>query len=517
MAKSRSKSTLTKVIEKSDCPIYLIDGQQTLVYGNQAFFDWIGCEETVPLEKDSLIGTRLIYSSSSELSDAQRQLCGLAPPPDLAAAGHPFTAMVTRQKREQQKTETASAHFSFVENVQDESSASCLMAVVSLLRPQSTADAVTASLKQSPTDPIEKLHAALKELADSLPDWELNSALIGTSEYVVRLRKQVKAAALHGMEFTILGPAGSGRETLARLIMQQRTDVGRTTGFNHELVTLHGYVADRELIQSCFDQAIEQSKETAIENSSRTDRVQPWLLILDADQLDGASQTELWSLLQNNTSRLKLVATAEKDLMKCVDEDGFHKGLAHLLTTQTIETIALSEHLTDLPLLIQHELEQLNVNREVQLGRLSTAAMKMINEFHWPGNLTELKSIISAAADRCNGHEIDVDDLPEKFRFQIAALKSPASEIVQIDLEKYLAEIELQLVSRALQMSKGNKTKASKLLGISRAKLLRRIQHFELNNAPTEGEQASGKTDSPDLSADDFRPLDEPIFEEADD
>jgi transcriptional regulator with PAS, ATPase and Fis domain len=139
--------------------------------------------------------------------------------------------------------------------------------------------------------------------------------------------------------------------------------------------------------------------------------------------------------------------------------------------------------------------------------------MQMMTQYYWPGDLAELTSVMQAASNNCQGNEIDAKDLPEKFRFAIAALKSPPNEIIEIKLENYLSDIERQLVDRALQMAKGNKTKAAKLLGVSRAKLLRRIQHFEL-----EQPVVSAAEDQPDagLSADDFRPLDEPLFEEAD-
>ena len=250
----------------------------------------------------------------------------------------------------------------------------------------------------------------------------------------------------------------------------------------------------------------------ALATANRTDKTLASLLILDADQLDASAQAELWSILQTPDSRLRILATAERDLIRCVQTDSFHPGLAHLLTTQTIKTTPLLQHLSDLPLLIQYEIERCNVDRQIQLSGLSAAAMQMMAEHQWRGDLAELTSVIAAASSNCQGNEIGVEDLPEKFRFAIAALKSPPNEIIEINLESYLATIERQLVDRALQMAKGNKTKAAKLLGVSRAKLLRRIQHFDLEQPVL----ATDDQPSADLSPDDFRPLDEPLFEEAD-
>lgn len=511
MAKSRSKTALTKVLEKSDNPVYLIDGAQCLAYGNAAFFEWIDAKvEDVPASETAqqLIGTRLVYSNSLDLTPLERQLCGLSPPPKLAAGNRAFTAPVSRAPVQQgedlnQTRETISADFSFINVGSDQR---YLLAVVSL--EPSTESATGADVP----DQVNELHAALRQLAASIDAWHRCSALIGNSQYVQRLQKQVQAASQHSFEFTIVGPAGSGREQLARMIGKQRHAPSAAAIDDGDLVTLHGYVADSELVQSCVAQATDLATQVALATDHRTDKTLASLLVLDADQLDAPAQAELWSVLQTPNSRLRILATAERDLIGCVQTDSFHPGLAHLLTTQTIKTVPLQKHLSDLPLLIQYEIERCNADRQVQLSGLSDAAMQMMAQYHWPGDLAELASVIEAASSNCQGNEIGVEDLPEKFRFAIAALKSPPNEIIEIDLENYLSTIERKLVGRALQTAKGNKTKAAKLLGVSRAKLLRRIQHFDLEQPVL---AADDKPDT-DLSSDDFRPLDEPLFEEAD-
>ena len=137
MAKSRSKTALTKVLEKSDNPVYLIDGAQCLAYGNAAFFEWIDAKvEDVPASETAqqLIGTRLVYSNSLDLTPLERQLCGLSPPPKLAAGNRAFTAPVSRAPVQQgedlnQTRETISADFSFINVGSDQR---YLLAVVSL-------------------------------------------------------------------------------------------------------------------------------------------------------------------------------------------------------------------------------------------------------------------------------------------------------------------------------------------------------------------------------------------------
>jgi len=125
MAKSRSKTALAKVIEKSDSPVYLIDASQRLAYGNEAFFTWIGsvADETSDSETPlDWIGTRLVYSNSLELTPMERHLSGLAPPPELFNRGQAFTATVSSNSSEagNQQPQNTNANFSFITGPSDQ-------------------------------------------------------------------------------------------------------------------------------------------------------------------------------------------------------------------------------------------------------------------------------------------------------------------------------------------------------------------------------------------------------------
>ena len=71
--------------------------------------------------------------------------------------------------------------------------------------------------------------------------------------------------------------------------------------------------------------------------------------------------------------------------------------------------------------------------------------------------------------------------MPEDFQHLMSAQRSVSKTPTTIELDKYLLGIEMRLIERAVKQAKGNKTAAANSLGISRAKLLRRLQQFELN------------------------------------
>ena len=90
-----------------------------------------------------------------------------------------------------------------------------------------------------------------------------------------------------------------------------------------------------------------------------------------------------------------------------------------------------------------------------------------------------MAAAIDEAAAQADGPIIQAADFSENFQHAIKAQQYAAKATTKIQLDRYLMDIEEQLVVRAIAQSKGNKTKAAEMLGISRAKLLRRLAAFE--------------------------------------
>ncbi len=132
----------------------------------------------------------------------------------------------------------------------------------------------------------------------------------------------------------------------------------------------------------------------------------------------------------------------------------------------------------DIPLLAQAILERCNPGRTHQVEGVDQAAAQLLIEFQWPGNLDQLNEVISSACQTTHRNLITPADLPKKFHDCIKAQRIGSLAETEIDLEQYLQQIERELLTRALQQAKGNKTRAAQLLGISRAKFLRRLQFF---------------------------------------
>jgi transcriptional regulator with PAS, ATPase and Fis domain len=495
-------NSLAKVFDALLSPVYLLDSSGRIAYVNEAMLQWADCE------LEQIIGAKCLFCAT-ESGDPEQRFNGLAPPPDRLKPSTIISGCrvtLTSNGLLQQRL------CDFVALAMPDDPASTEFVIGFVAAENHVAD---SSGKTDAYD-AEDLHAALGKLQHQLQQRFHLDSLIGNSDFSVRLRKQVVAAAGNGLEMTIVGPAGSGRQHLARTIHQRRclASLAATEDARNMMpglaAVLQGTIADAQLVQSSVRQAISFAKENQSENRGRAGgRHLPvaWLVLLDADRLSAEAQTELWSSLTDARSDVRVIATAEADLIQAATDGTFHQGLAWRINTLVINTVALKERSSDIPMLAQYFLEQHNEGRQQQIGRFDNGAIEMLTEYHWPGNLQQLRSVVQQAADTCSGAVVSKTDLPENFHHAVKALRVGHQTDVHIDLDQYLEKIEAELISRAIRVAKGNKTQTAKLLGMNRAKLLRRIQSLKLD-----AEATAAKTGQPPHSSEtqvDFQPVDE--------
>jgi DNA-binding NtrC family response regulator len=113
---------------------------------------------------------------------------------------------------------------------------------------------------------------------------------------------------------------------------------------------------------------------------------------------------------------------------------------------------------------------------------LTPAAREIIFSHSWPGNVRELFAALSAARRRTSAAVIDVNDLPAPLRLRQAAGTTPAAERA-LPLDTLLEQTERRLIELALRRAKGHRGRAAEILGIWRARLLRRLEALGLDQA----------------------------------
>ena len=164
-----------------------------------------------------------------------------------------------------------------------------------------------------------------------------------------------------------------------------------------------------------------------------------------------------------------------------------------------INMVPLIERIEDIPLLSQALLERDNNHRKKQLSGFADETLQLFLEFNWPENIDQLNRTIQLAGLNADSTLIQPKDLPDEFQQSLKAMRIGTSKETKINLDEFLRGVEEELIARAMRESKGNKAKAASLLGISRPKLLRRLQNFA---TPLQRpDQQASPTDEIDSSA----------------
>jgi DNA-binding NtrC family response regulator len=204
------------------------------------------------------------------------------------------------------------------------------------------------------------------------------------------------------------------------------------------------------------------------------------LLLLDVDQLALEVQSEIVRWLDGNPQNLRVMSTARESLEGLARRGGFRADLAMRLSTLVIELPPLADRRDDIPLLAQMFLEDLNAQGGKQLSGFKAEALDRLSLYDWPGQVDELAATVRQAFSQAEGFEITPSDLPKQLRLAAEAARHPRPVVETIDLEKFLTRVEAELIERALRQSKGNKSQAARLLGITRPRLYRRMVQLGL-------------------------------------
>src|SRR5690606_8337981 len=154
------------------------------------------------------------------------------------------------------------------------------------------------------------------------------------------------------------------------------------------------------------------------------------------------------------------------DAEEASDSERVDERLLAAISTIVIRIPSITERIADLPILAQFFLEEANRGSVKQIGSLRADAIDMLALYCWPGELMELKEVVTGAHRAAEGHEILPADLPPVIHHGRQAATYVRREPERIVLDELLVEIEREAIRRALAQTHGNKSAAAELLGM---------------------------------------------------
>ncbi|MEK6631037.1 MAG: sigma-54 dependent transcriptional regulator, partial [Acidobacteriota bacterium] len=221
----------------------------------------------------------------------------------------------------------------------------------------------------------------------------------------------------------------------------------------------------------------------------------------DIDDVPMSMQVKLLRVLQNRTierlggSRtipidVRVVTGSKRDLKQLVNEGKFRDDLFYRLNVIPINLPPLRERREDIPILMDHFIKRYFRQRSEEPREVASAVQQAFMRYPWPGNVRELENACERIAQTCTCDTVRVGCVPVSVLFhKYARDQEPIVETHShpsaISLDDRLKEVESNLISWALKVSGGNKSKAAELLNIKRSTLGDRIKKLGLGHLET--------------------------------
>lgn len=173
---------------------------------------------------------------------------------------------------------------------------------------------------------------------------------------------------------------------------------------------------------------------------------------------------------------VRLLAATNRDLRAALEEGTFREDLYYRLNVVPIDIPPLREHKEDIPDLANHFLGHFARDNERDIAGITPAALKLLMEYHWPGNVRQLENTIERAVALSSGTTIDISDIQLDTAHRPALAASQGSSGAPFLPEGMtLEQWEDEMIREALRRANGNKSQAARLLGLSRNALRYRL------------------------------------------
>jgi two-component system response regulator PilR (NtrC family) len=303
--------------------------------------------------------------------------------------------------------------------------------------------------------------------------------IVGKSGAMQRMFELVRRVAPTKTTVLLQGESGTGKEMVARALHElggEPRASGPFVGVNCGAIP--EALLESELfghVKGAFTGASDEKKGLFVAASGGT------LFLDEIGELSGAMQVKLLRALQERTIKpvgaiherpvdVRVVAATHRDLEAEVERGAFRRDLFYRLNVITIHLPPLRARREDIPLLVEHFLRKHAAAMGRAIEAIDPAALKRLCDHDYPGNVRELENIIERAVTLEPGNRIGEDSLPE---LAPRARKAPAAgtEITigeeGIDLDGVLAEVEREILLKALDRSGGVRKRAAELLRIT--------------------------------------------------
>ncbi|HEX8181790.1 MAG TPA: sigma-54 dependent transcriptional regulator [Pyrinomonadaceae bacterium] len=325
-------------------------------------------------------------------------------------------------------------------------------------------------------------------------------SLIGKSEAIRRVRALIDKVAETDATVLVRGESGTGKELVAREI-HERSSTRRRGAF----VAVNCAALPAELIESeLFGHEKGAFTGAAARRRGKFEQADGGTLFLDeiGDMSANVQAKLLRALEERRIERLggneslpvdvRIISATHRPLEQEIEQGNFRADLFYRLRVVTIEVAPLRERREDIAVLAESFMQQTAERYKLPARRLAPSALRQLIEYRWPGNVRELRNVIERALILAEGDELTARDLPDELKGSAASVEAharagvvePTGDGLNVpftaDFRNDRREFERRYITRCLEETGGNVTRAAAILGMHRQSLQHKLRELGL-------------------------------------
>jgi DNA-binding NtrC family response regulator len=313
-----------------------------------------------------------------------------------------------------------------------------------------------------------------------------DALLLGKAPEFRSVIRSAQIAAATNVSVLILGESGTGKELLAQALHQESTRADAPF-IAINCAALPEHLVESELFghrKGAFTGASNHSSgriRAATGGTLFLDEIAELPLNIQAKMLRFLESGECQSLGDTSPSTVdvRIIAATHRDLHQMVQEGRFREDLYYRLNVVPLELPPLRRRRGDVTMLLQALGTQAAQKHKLQPLRFSNRALTQLEAHSWPGNIRELRNFCERMLIFSAGAEIDLEQLPADM-FATASHRQNDEGFTLPDEGIRLEELEQAMIKQALDRTQGNRSRAARLLGLTRDTLLYRIKKYTL-------------------------------------
>jgi two-component system, NtrC family, response regulator AtoC len=347
-------------------------------------------------------------------------------------------------------------------------------------------DEVVLALRKA--EERELLRRENRALRDEIRKEHRFDDILAKSQKMLDIFRTISKIAEYKTTVLVAGESGVGKELVARAIHHRSTRRGGS------FVAVNCGAIPENLLESelfghkkgAFTDAVQDRRGLFEEADGGS------LFLDEIGELPLALQVKLLRVLEEEKIRrvgdvrdikidVRIITATHRDLLAETKAGRFREDLFYRLNVLPILVPPLRDRREDIPLLIDHFVARNNVRLGTSIRGLDTESRRLLFEYPWPGNVRELENTIERAMVLAEGDQIVAQDLPDRLR----EAKDPVQMQLatgELSVKKTMRIVEEILIRRALQRTKGNRTRAAEVLEISHRALLYKIKDYQITD-----------------------------------